>query len=362
MKTRIIVILLAVLSSCAIAMGCTSLIASGKATVSGRPILWKHRDTSATNNYLYRVEADSLAGRKYGFVGLFNGADSLALDEAWMGMNDAGFAIMNTVAYNLPANDPAWIDREGFVMARALATCATVDDFAALLDALPRPMGVRTDFGVIDAAGNGAYFETDDNGYTRYNLADAPDGVMIRTNYAYSGVPDTGMGYIRHRNVETLLAAEIATGSITPASLTDGISRSFYNSQLGYDALEAGDIWAVDQDFVPRHSSTATIAIEGILPGEEPAATMMWANVGYPPCSHTVPVTLTDIPFEVGPNTPEGAYSPAGIEASQLMETVFPVRRGNGQKYINLDVLRPIIEAQYGISLANYAKGASKRR
>lgn len=132
-----------------------------------------------------------------------------------MGMNDAGFAIMNTVAYNLPANAPSWIDREGYVMAEALQTCRSVDDFARLLDSLPKPMGVRTNFGVIDADGNGAYFETDDYKYVRYDLRDAQGGVMIRTNYAYSGTPDEGKGYIRHQNVVDLLKAQIDTGSLT---------------------------------------------------------------------------------------------------------------------------------------------------
>ena len=88
--------------------------------------------------------------------------------------------------------------------ALALGKCASVDDFAALLDSLPRPMGVRTNFGVIDAAGNGAYFETDDNGYTRFDLADTPDGVMIRTNYAYSGRPIVVSAISVTGNVEAL--------------------------------------------------------------------------------------------------------------------------------------------------------------
>ena len=348
--------------ACAIpALACSSLIASADATLSGRPILWKHRDTSATNNFLYRVEADTIAGHTYGFVALFNGADSLTLDEAWMGMNDAGFAIMNTVAYNLAPNKRDWTDREGFIMAKALAICAGVDDFAALLDSLPKPLGVQTNFGVIDAAGNGAYFETDDYKYQRFNLADAPGGVLIRTNYAYSGTPDQGKGYIRHDNVKKVLESEISTGSITPISLTDGVSRSFYNTVLGYDALATGDSWAVDMDFVPRHSSTASIAIEGILPGESPDKTMMWANIGYPPCSHTVAVTLSDIPAEVGPTSPEGAYSPMGLEAHRLMDKAFPINRGNGPKYVNLDVIRPINEDGYTTSLANYAKANANR-
>ena len=54
------------------------------------------------------------------------------------------------------------------------------------------------------------------------------------------------MGYIRHENVEALLANEIASGNLTPASLTEGVSRSFFNARLGYDALEIGDSWTVD--------------------------------------------------------------------------------------------------------------------
>lgn len=356
MKHRLILILL-VLAAALDGAACTSAIIAAKATANGRPILWKHRDTSAKNNFIYRVENKG----DIGYVALFNGSDELTLDEAWNGMNDAGFAIMNTVAYNLPANSPDWADREGYVMARALATCRTVDDFEQLLKDLPKPMGVRTDFGVIDASGAGAYFETDDYNYKRYDLADAPDGVLIRTNYAYSGTPDLGKGYIRHANVEALLAGQIATGSVTPASLTEGLSRAFFNAVTGFDAAERDDSWAIDQDFIPRHSSTATIAIEGLKPGEDPSKMIMWANVGYPPCGHVVPVTLTDIPEEAGPSSDEGAYSPMGLAATKLMEEVFPIKRGSGEMYINLDAVRAISEKQYQISLENYAKGAARR-
>lgn len=335
------------------AICCTSAIVSADASLDGRPIIWKHRDTSASNNYLQRVEPDG----GIGYVALFNGSDAEVLEEAWMGMNDAGFAVMNTVAYNLPANAPDWIDREGYVMAQALATCRTVDDFERMLADMPRPMGVRTCFGVLDASGNGAYFEADDYNVTRFNLSDAPGGVLIRTNYAYSGTPDAGKGYIRHKNVEDLLAEQIATGSITPASLTEGLSRSFYNSLTGFDELDSSAEYIVDQDFIPRYSSTASIAIEGIKPGEEPSAMMMWANLGYPPCSHVVPVRLDSIPEEAGPNALEGAYSPLGQEADDLKAKVFPVTRGNGRNYISLGDLRAISSDQYKISLENYSNG-----
>ncbi len=355
MKNKLIFSLAAsLLLSAGTAMACTSMIASGSATANGRPFIWKHRDTSAKNNFLYRVEPKHEG--EFGYVGLFNGADSLVTEEAWMGMNDAGFAIINTVAYNLPENDPQWIDREGIVMARALEVCRTVDDFANLLDTLPKPMGVMTNFGVLDADGNGAYFETDDYKYVRFNLADAPDGVLIRTNYAYSGTPDEGMGYIRHRNVEHLLKDQIEQGTLTPQSCTELVARSFYNDQLGYDACTRDSRMVIDQDFVPRHSSTASIVIEGLKPGEEADAIRMWANLGYPPCSHVVKVTLEDIPEEAGPNSEKGAYSPMGLEATERMKLVFPIRRGSGQRYVDLEAVKKISEEQHLQSLNEYSK------
>lgn len=331
---------------------CTSLIASGSATASGRPLLWKHRDTSAATNFIHRVEQEG----KIGYVGLFNGGDTLALDQAWMGMNDAGFAIMNTVAYNLPENDPAWIDREGYVMAQALQTCRTVDDFEQLLRRLPRPMGVRTNFGVIDAQGGAAYFETCDYSFVRYDAADARQGVMVRTNYAYSGTPDEGMGYIRHQNVVDLLQAQIDTGSLTPASLTEGVSRSFYNSLTGFDMAESSDSWAVDQDFVPRYSSTASIVVEGVLPGETADTQVMWANIAYPPCSYVVAVTNSEVPPCVDATAADGtARAPMAVEAAELKALVFPVSRGSGSRYINLEALRPINEENYQKSLETYS-------
>ena len=125
-------------------IGCTSLIAAGRATLSGRPLLWKHRYTSASNNFIARVEADSVSGA-IGFTALFNGGDSL-LAEAWMGMNDAGFAIMNTASYNLAPDTAAVRDREGYVMSAALRCCQSVNDFELLLHELPKPLGVQANF------------------------------------------------------------------------------------------------------------------------------------------------------------------------------------------------------------------------
>ncbi|MDE7108694.1 MAG: hypothetical protein K2O49_01825, partial [Muribaculaceae bacterium] len=148
-------------------LGCTSAIIGAEANPYGRPILWKHRDTSAIDN---KVEYVATRPDEHSYVALFNASDK-KLQEAWMGMNDAGFAIMNTASYNLKDDKVSskLMDKEGFVMTKALKGCVTVDDFEELLKRLPRPMGVEANFGVIDATGAGAYFETNNHSYIRIN-------------------------------------------------------------------------------------------------------------------------------------------------------------------------------------------------
>ena len=318
------------------AFACTSAIISGSKTASGRPLLWKHRDTGEENN---KVERFAATDSTFEYIGLFNASDSLCR-EAWMGFNSHGFAVMNTASYNLNRDTVIHMDREGLVMSRALQVCRTVDDFAALLNALPKPLGVEANFGVIDACGNGAYFECGNYSFTRFDLKDAPDGVLMRTNYSHSGRTDDGYGYIREQNEHCLMAPHIAAGDFTPEFLTEVMSRTFFNSYLGKDFTHSGDSIIIDMDFIPRRSSTATCVVEGILPGESPALTMMWIGLGYPPCSSIRAVTLGNdgVPQELRGVTPQG-HSPLCDSVVAMKHQVFPTSRGNGKYYLHLNLL-----------------------
>lgn len=334
-------------AACMPAGACTSMIVSARASASGRPLLWKHRDSSGDMNF---VEHTAATDSTRAFSALYNGGDSLLLD-AWAGVNDAGFAIMNTASYNLAPDTAALRDREGAVMAMALRSCATVADFEHLLATLPRPMGVQANFGVIDSQGGAAYFETHDHGYTRFDADSTATGVLIRSNYSYSGTPDAGMGYIRHENARHLAAEAIAAGSVTPELLTEGLSRSFYHSLLGTDcAADTTVRWVVDQDFIPRRSSVASVVVEGGAPEEA----VMWTIVGYPPCGHVVPATATHVPDELRPTLP-GFTSPAAEANARLMRLAFPIARGSGQRYIDMQALRPIMAEQHRASLEAYS-------
>ena len=257
-----ILLTLALLCSIAVGEACTSAIVSGKLTSNGRPLLWKNRDTNDQNNRVERIAAhDGLLE----FVALFDARD-LRDTAAWMGFNERGFAIMNTASYNLNKDNVKEkdMDKEGVVMRYALERCTTVDDFERVLQTLPKPLGVEANFGVIDAQGNGAYFEAGNYSYVKYDLKDEPSGILTRTNYSFSGRDGEGYGYIRHENEKYLLRDHIAAADITPAVFTEGLSRTFYHSQLGRDYTHSGYKWVVDQDFIARRISTASVVIEGV--------------------------------------------------------------------------------------------------
>lgn len=333
-----ILIVMSLLCSVMLGEACTSAIVSGSLTANGRPLLWKNRDTNDQNNRVERVKAhDGL----YEFVGLFDARD-MRDTAAWMGFNEKGFAIMNTASYNLnndnvPEKD---MDKEGVVMRMALERCVTVDDFEKLLNDLPKPMGVEANFGVIDAQGNGAYFETGNYKYVKYDLKDEPSGIITRTNYSYSGVKDKGYGYVREKNEQYLLKKHIAAKDITPSVFTEEISRTFYHSVFGKNYNNGAQRYVVDQDFIPRRISTASTVIEGVLPGEDASLTTMWIALGYPPCAdiHMVSTGEDGVPAVLS-GTGKDNHSAQCDKVQKRKSEVFSLKRDNGKQYVDLSKL-----------------------
>lgn len=335
------------LAGCAVSFGCTSAVIGAELNPSGRPMLWKNRDTSTIDNKVEYVKGKE---GEHSFVALFNAGDR-NLREAWMGMNDAGFAVMNTASYNIKDDKvPAKkMDKEGFVMAKALKTCVTVDDFEHLLQTLPRPMGVEANFGVIDAYGNGAYFETNNHAYVKYDLKDTDDHLLVRTNYSHSGRPNEGFGFVREANACHILSPYAAERNVTPELLTENVSRSFWHDMKKHDYLQGPDKWVIDQDFIPRYKSTATVVIEGckpLKPGEKPDEDfitkqyIMWTGLGYPPCSEIVPVRCEpDGVRDDLRGTEANGHSRMSDIVKARRNEVFPITKGNGEKYIDMERL-----------------------
>ncbi|MCK7536585.1 MAG: hypothetical protein MZV63_39185 [Marinilabiliales bacterium] len=196
---------------------CTTFLMSGKYTPDGRPILYKHRDTGTLDNALV-----FFTDGKYQYIGMVDSKDSWK-QEVWGGFNSAGFAIMNSAAYNNNYGDTTkFSDQEGVVMKLALMSCATLADFEKMLTDMPKPLGVDANFGVIDAQGGAAYYETGNFSFKKIDANDpalAPYGLLIRTNHSFTGTTDVGGGYIRFAAASEALNLALAQKKLDPQYL-----------------------------------------------------------------------------------------------------------------------------------------------
>lgn len=328
------------------AEGCTSAIISGRVTADGRPMMWKNRDTSNLNNCVRYME-----GEKYGFIAVTSYVKNPK--SIWIGTNETGFSIMNTLSYNLNEEDGPKGNKNGSMMCRALGICKTVEDFKNYLDTIPRPILASANYGVIDAEGHAGYFETGNNGYTFYDIDDrnvAPHGYMVRSNFSVSGRFDEGGGYLRYQQADKNIFNASGAREITPQWVFTNLSRSFENPLMGID-LRSGMLnrpnangWTTEQDFIARKSSSCAVVIHGVKPGENPAHTVMWTSIGYPPVSPFVPLWVagakSKLPRVVYTETEKGAISPLCDAASKLRNKVYNYRRGNNvDNYFNWELL-----------------------
>lgn len=324
---------------------CTTAIVSGKFTPDARPLLWKHRDSGTFQN-----ELKYFKDGKYDYIGLINADDSLG-NEVWSGSNSTGFAIMNAASYNLNTNDTTQVkDREGLVMKKALQECATLLDFEMLLDSLPKPLGVEANFGVIDARGGAAYYETGNFTYRKFDVNDpriAPFGYIIRTNYSFTGQPDQGYGYIRYLTVEKLFYQAAAENRLTFRFILQDVSRSLKHSLTNVDLFKppfpanfTTSQFVCLRDFIPRFTSVSAMLIQGVCAGESPDLTTIWTILGFPLSSVVVPTWVaagSGLPKVVLED--ESGNAPLCKMALDLKRRCFPVSRGSGPNYLNLAAL-----------------------
>ncbi len=337
--TLLLCILLGAPSLLTPAAACTSAVVSGKATPDGRPLLWKNRDTGHVLNHIAYVQ-----GERYAFIANVNSDDFPARKEAWIGTNAAGFSLMNTQSYNLMevAEDEERGEANGRIIYRALELCATVQEFCHFLDTIAKPSLIEANFGVIDAQGGAAILEVDYHGYKLYDANDpevAPHGYVTRTNFSVSGTKGEGAGYVRFLEADRVLQEAASTHSITPQLIFQRLSRSFRNAQLNIDLCSEpfcsaqAEQWFVDQDFIPRHSTSCSIVVQGVLPNEHPELTTMWTLLGYPPTGVTLPLWLKGadhlLPSSVCYDAACKA-SPLSRHSRTLLDEVFSLHKGMG--------------------------------
>ncbi len=325
-------------------LACTTFLISGKYTIDGKPLLFKNRDTKELNNSLVYFEDG-----KHSYIGVVNG-DNNWKNKVWGGYNNVGFAIMNSAAYNNNVGDTTTFqDQEGIVMKLALQNCETLEDFELLLESLPKPWGLDANFGVIDAQGGAAYYETGNYDFKKYDANDpivAPNGILVRTNHSLRGDLKKGFGYCRYNTAIQALNTASAEKNIAPQVLINNISRNLTHS------LTQTDLWddlplqkSVPEfrfflDYIPRISTSSAILIIGAEDKSHVNEAMMWTILGFPLTSVAIPTWLVggnDLPKLV--SLDKNLQSPICKAALKLKKECFPLTYDKGTNYINLSVL-----------------------
>jgi hypothetical protein len=322
-------------------LACTTFLISGKYTTDGKPLLFKNRDTEEMQNSLV-----FFTDGKYKYIGLVDGTKEWD-KMVWGGYNETGFAIINSAAYNNNIDDTTkFKDQEGIVMKLALQTCQTLADFENLLNSLPKPMGVDANFGVIDAFGGAAFYETGNYRFVKFDANDpkiAPNGILIRTNHSLSADLTKGYGYIRYNTAVGVLTKAKEEGKLSPQFLFNNLSRNLYNSltktDLSKDLPKQRNTpeFKFFIDYIPRVMTASAIMIVGAKDYKHIKDAMMWTILGFPMTSVAVPTWISagdKLPRVV---TMDTTYkSPICTAALKFKEECFPITYDRGGNYINL--------------------------
>lgn len=342
MKRILTVALLLLLQAAFVSsFACTTAIIGPQASASGKPMIWKQRDTDNPSNVMVHVPATA---KTMAYTALFNSDDVERL-YVYGGQNEAGFAILNNMSYNLASRK--YVPTNGTVMRLALEKCTTVDEFETMLREMPGRL-CTSNFAVLDSTGACAYIEAADTSVARF---DAPaDGWLVRSNYSISGSEDGPSGYARYESAYRLMKRH--RGPFSPADLIDGLGRSYFNAVLGYDASR----WfrrrfAFDEDFIPRPTTTSSICIDG---------DRVWAAVGYTPGTLMVPFTVKDgfgMPSCIQPSGEYDGGCAADALGAAVKSRMHPLPRDAARKYVDFREFRRVrkIVRRYEKQLAGMA-------
>jgi hypothetical protein len=320
---------------------CTAAVVSGKATPDGRPLLWKNRDTSNPDNKVV-----FLTGEKFGFIAVINAGDSSVVN-IWQGINSRGFAIMNTASNDL-ATEAQGGGENGIFMRRALGVCASVADFEELLRATGGKRKVSANYGVIDAQGGACFFETRNESFVKYDANDpeaAPQGFIVRTNYAFSApVENQGGGYIRYERALHLFEEAAARQELTYGFILREAARDLVNEKLHSDpsseaefSTPAKPLYINTSDTINRNSTMSVSVFHGAPSPEKAYLATMWVLLGQPVASVAIPLwaQAEGVPEELSGKD----RAPLCDLSRKLVSFLYDDSRGHMTQYMNVTKL-----------------------
>jgi hypothetical protein len=310
---------------------CTIGVFSGRATSDGRPILWKNRDVGdAVQKYCYFDPADDADRPAYSFIGNVYSSDTT---RVYMGVNEAGFAVMNSNSYNLGDSLAEGIN-DGDLMSLALERCATLREFEEFLD-LTAEKGRQDcwNIGALDASGNAALYECSNYDYVKFDANDrenCPDGIILRATYGLSGSADNRVGKERYKRANRLVYDRINEAPIDVEFILQTLARDLANPiadpyPLPYTGSQNGQPrGAILSEMVTinRTISRSCMVLRGVKPGEDPSLATSFCMIGPPVISVAFPlwVRAANVPAPLN----EGSEVPMYLRVKGHRENLYP--------------------------------------
>ncbi len=297
---------------------CTIGVAIGNVTADGRPLLWKTRDFGSSPNNEVKYNTSF----KYKFICV---SDSSTSTLSWMGVNEHGFAIVNSESTDLLTNTTG--PGDGTLMRDVLGNCLTVYEFQKYLDSTNvTGRSTQANFAVIDSAGAAAIFETGGNVYYRFNADTAAHGYLIRTNFSVNGGGSEGIQ--RYKRSSVLINNFYKGDTLDYKSILRYQMRDFSDSNSNPIAVPYTGVWAsgIPYDYIYsdysicREASVAAAVIQGVKPMEFPGLSTMWTILGQPTTSVAIPYW----PVGATPADADGANTaPLCNEANEIRAKLF---------------------------------------
>ncbi|MBC8402897.1 MAG: hypothetical protein H8E14_15535 [Candidatus Marinimicrobia bacterium] len=303
---------------------CTAGLAGGKATGSGRCLLWKNRDSSHRNN-----EIIFLSHGAFRLIGVINADDTT---QIWAGVNNFGFAIMNAEARDMAKPDEETLyDEEGYLMKAALLSCRSVEDFETMLkESNQVGRGVTSNFGVIDTSGAAEFFETGNHEYFRFDATNqeiCPTSFIGRANFADHGYNEEAYGHGRFQNAVDLSNVKAEINKLDVSYLISTVTRDI--ATIDPDAADTALFKTAGT--VNRHRTVSCSVFESTLLGEDPCLTTYWITLGEPAVSVAVPLWVYAGEVPAAMDGDGGA--PLNLLFQELKAYVYPDT--SRPKYIN---------------------------
>jgi hypothetical protein len=297
----LIFIVLQIMSTHGHSEECTIGVALGRATSDGRPLLWKTRDNNEAPDNTIKYDTKST----YKFIYVANAGTT---SDAWMGVNELGFAIINSAISDLPTTSKGL--GNGTLMKYVLGSCKTVVEFENYLKATNiTGRATQANFAVIDATGAAAIFETGGSVYYKYNAEDTENGYIIRTNFSFNGGSNKGIErYIRSTD---LINTFYAGDTLNHKSIIRYQMRDFSDDNSDPVAIPFTGRWSPEtpegyvhcDKSICRTSTVSASVIQGVLSNESPCLSTMWTMLGHAATTVSIPYwPVSDPPVEAKGN------------------------------------------------------------